>query len=121
MTFKPIGSQVLVEYEDNKPAGDILLPDSTVTMDFSMFVVRAVGQGFLTLNGWLPLPLKPGDRVKLTGSAKGNLRALEPHLVNDRKLAVVDIAHVVGVWEGELPSPRIARKIAVAHAEGMHA
>lgn len=111
MNFKPIGSQILLEYEENKPLGDLILPDDTVTFDFSMFVVRAVGEGYLTVNGYVPLPVRVGDRVKLKGSAKGNLWPLETWLVSDRKLVVVEVAHVVGVWEGELPSPKIMRNI----------
>lgn len=115
MNFKPIGTQILVEYEENNPLGDIVLPDSRETFDFSMFVVRAVGEGFLTVNGFVPLPVKVGDRVKLKGSAKGNLHALEGWLVNDRKLAVVSIDHVIGVWEGEIPSPALMRRIVKGH------
>lgn len=111
MKFRPIGSQILLEYEENKPLGDLVLPDTMDTFDFSFFVVCAVGEGFLTVNGYVPVPVKVGDRVQLRGTAKGNLMGLTPYFVDDRKLAVVDVSHVMGVWEGELPSQRIDRKI----------
>lgn len=112
MNFKPIGTQVLVEFEENKPVGDIVLPEQMETFDFSMFVVRAVGEGFLLTTGeYKPLPVQVGDRVAMLPSAKGNMTGLPKHLIADRKLAVVEIRHIAGVWEGDLPSPRLMRKL----------
>lgn len=108
----------MVEYMENKPVGDILLPEGNVVADFSMFVVRAVGEGYLSNNGFIPLPIKVGDRVKLRASANGNMTGLELWFVNDRKLAIVDIEHVLGVWEGDLPSAKIMRNIVKGHANG---
>jgi co-chaperonin GroES (HSP10) len=111
MTFRPVRTQILVEYVENKPVGDILLPDNNVTMDYSMFVVRAVGDGILTNNGYVPLPVKVGDRIQLRPSAQGKMHALPPWLVDDQKLAVVEFDQVAGVWEGELPEPKVSRNI----------
>jgi co-chaperonin GroES (HSP10) len=117
VNFKPIGTQIVLELEENKPQlGELVLPDSTVSMDFSMFIVRAVGEGFLTDGGYVPLPIKVGDRVHLRASAKGNMTLLQPWFVNDRKLCVVGVEHLLGVWEGEMPSPKLMRKIVTSGA-----
>ncbi len=108
MNFRPVANQILVEYED-KPLGDIILPES---IELSFFVVRALGEGFLTSSGWTPIPLKVGDRIQLKPTAAGKLLGLDARLINERKLGVVEFEHVAGVWEGELPSPSRLRKVA---------
>lgn len=113
MDFQPIGTQVLVEYEEGKQTHErIALPEATDTFDYSMFVVRRVGNGFLTTTGsFVTLPVKVGDRIKLRPSAKGNLVPLEPWLCDDRKLAVIDVSHIAGVWQGDLPEPKFKTNI----------
>lgn len=119
MNFRPVGTQILVEYVENKPVGGVIMPDTDVNLDYSMFVVRAVGEGYLSDSGIIPLFVKVGDRVKLKGSAKGNIHMLEPWLVDDKKLGVVGMEHVIGVWEGELPHPRVVRNILKANGQSL--
>lgn len=114
MNFKPIGSLVLLEYEEDTEIGKIALPEGMDTFDYSTFVVRDVGNGYLDGSGtFIALPLKPGDRVHPMPSAKGNLHPLPPHLCDGRKLAVLDIRHLMGAWIGEMPKreyrPRLVK------------
>lgn len=118
MNFKPIRTEILLEYVENKPVGGVIMPNSE-SFDYSMFVVRAVGEGILTNNGYVELPVKVGDRVKLKATAKGNLSPIEPWLVDDAKLAVIGIEHVLGVWEGELPPPKTVRNILKANGQAL--
>lgn len=117
MNFRPIRSQILVEYVENKPIGNgIFLPGGNdANDDYAMFVVRAVGEGILTNTGYVALSVKVGDRIKLRIAVVDNIKPkifpLEPWLVEDRKMAVVDMSDVLGVWEGEMPEPKAVRKI----------
>lgn len=114
MNFQPLGTQIVIEEEPKADIGGIALPDTMESLDYNFFRVVAVGTGMITASGQnVPLPLKENDRVHLLPSAVGNLIKLPTHLCDGKTRGVIEIRHVAGVWQGELPAPKVKTKILV--------
>lgn len=106
MDFKPLGTQVLVEEIELKMPGGILAPKATP--EYAVYIVRGVGQGWVSNGQVVPLPLKVGDKVHVKNSAGPVIHPLADFMFGDGKrgrMGVIDVTHLLGVWEGELPTP----------------